>query len=90
MANGVSEGSRSYHGVRHHPSNPLLADETLHRTCFWGGDTFAPKVKVKSPTGEEVSIQSFLQTTFLNMWEMVIKAVGDLEGVLGFEVSDLV
>ncbi len=57
-----------------------------HRTCFWAGDTFAPKLKVKNPAGEEVSIQSFLQGAFLNMWEMVAKTVGNLDGVIGYEV----
>ena len=56
------------------------------RTCFWAGDMFAPKLKVKDAEGKEVSIQTFLQTTFLNMWQVVAKTVGDLEGVLGFEV----
>lgn len=36
-----------------------------------------------------MSIQSFLQNTFLDMWEMVARAVCDLEGVIGFEVSQL-
>ena len=56
------------------------------RTCFWGGNTFTPKLKVKNEHGEEVSIQTFLQTTFLNMWAVLAKNVGDLPGVLGFEV----
>ena len=56
------------------------------RTCFWAGDMFAPKLRVKDVEGQEVSIQTFLQTAFLNMWKVVAKAVGDLEGVLGFEV----
>ena len=33
-----------------------------------------------------MGIQSFLQNTFLDMWDMVVGAVGDLEGVIGFEV----
>ena len=33
-----------------------------------------------------VLIQSFLQDAFLDMWEAVVRAVGDLDGVLGFEV----
>lgn len=63
--------------------------EFIGRTCFWAGDTFAPKLKVTDPSGIEVSIQSFLQNTFLGMWDMVVKAVGDLEGVIGFEVRVL-
>lgn len=56
------------------------------RTCFWAGDTFAPKLKVKNAKGEEVSIQTLLQSAFLSAWEVLAKAVGDLDGVIGFEV----
>lgn len=58
----------------------------MYRTCFWAGDMFAPKLRVKNTEGKEVSIQTFLQTAFLNMWGVVSRTVGDLEGVLGFEV----
>ncbi|KAL6302254.1 glycoside hydrolase superfamily [Sparassis latifolia] len=64
-----------------------LAAATM-ATCFWAGDTFAPKLKVKHPQGEEVSIQTFLQSTFLDMWAIVVKTVGNLEGVLGFEIMN--
>ena len=57
------------------------------RTCFWAGDTFSPKLKVKNTKGEDISIQSFLQDSFLNAWSKVAEAVGDLDGVIGFEVS---
>jgi hypothetical protein len=66
-------------------SNPYVSS-IFYSTCFWAGDTFAPKLTVKNPAGEEVSIQPFLQNAFLDMWEMVAKTLGDLEGVLGFEV----
>jgi hypothetical protein len=56
------------------------------RTCFWAGDTFAPKLLVKDRDGSDVPVQQFLQNAFLNMWEMLAKAVGDLDAVLGFEV----
>ena len=49
---------------------------------------FAPKLKVKGKDGEDVPVQEFLQGAFLDMWEVVARALGDLEGVLGFEVSD--
>ena len=48
---------------------------------------FAPKLRVKGKDGREVSVQEFLQGAFLDMWELVAKTLGDLEGVLGFEVS---
>jgi hypothetical protein len=53
-----------------------------HRTCFWAGDTFAPKLR----THDGVPIQHFLQDAFLDMWEAIVRAVGDLDSVLGFEV----
>ena len=59
----------------------------VNRTCFWAGDTFAPKLMVKNARGEDVSIQSHLQESFLNMWELLASTVGDLPAVLGFEVS---
>lgn len=62
-----------------------LAAATMS-TCFWAGDVFARKLKVKTGKGDEVSVQSFLQDAFLNAWERLVKAVGDLEGVIGFEV----
>ena len=67
----------------------FMTQAQIHRTCFWAGDTFAPKLHVTSPDGKDVSIQKFLQDTFLNMWSVLAKAVGDLEGVLGFEVQIL-
>ncbi|KAH8827138.1 glycoside hydrolase family 5 protein [Flagelloscypha sp. PMI_526] len=49
-------------------------------TCFWAGNTFAPKLRVDNGKGEKVSIQDYLQTAFLDMF--------DLEGVLGFELMN--
>ncbi|KZT26027.1 glycoside hydrolase family 5 protein [Neolentinus lepideus HHB14362 ss-1] len=64
-----------------------LAASTM-ATCFWAGDTFAPKLKIKSNDGSEVTVQQFLQNAFLNMWEVVARTVGDLPGVLGFEIMN--
>ncbi|KAF8802051.1 glycoside hydrolase family 5 protein [Phlegmacium glaucopus] len=55
-------------------------------TCFWAGDIFAPKLLVKNRHNQEVPIQQFLQNAFLDMWDMVVGAVGDLEGVLGIQM----
>ncbi|KDR76952.1 hypothetical protein GALMADRAFT_246095 [Galerina marginata CBS 339.88] len=55
-------------------------------TCFWAGDIFAPKLLVKNKHNQEVPIQQFLQNSFLDMWEMVVRAVGDLDGVIGFQM----
>lgn len=57
-----------------------------YRTLFWGGDTFAPKLLFKNRDGVDVPIQQFLQDSFLDMFEILARAVGDLDGVLGFEV----
>jgi hypothetical protein len=57
-----------------------MASATLW-TCFWAGDTFAPKVRIGG-----MGVQEFLQTAFLDAWIILARAVGDLEGVLGFEV----
>lgn len=59
------------------------------RTCFWAGDTFAPKLLLKDKKEEIVPVQQFLQNAYLEMSEMLVKAVGHLEGVIGFEVSIL-
>jgi hypothetical protein len=40
---------------------------------------------ISTPQGNE-SIQQFLQNAMFRMWEQVVRAVGDLPGVLGFEV----
>ncbi|KAF9452093.1 glycoside hydrolase family 5 protein [Macrolepiota fuliginosa MF-IS2] len=58
-----------------------LAASTMG-TVFWGGDVFAPKLTVK----DGVSIQQFLQNAFLDMWGILARAVGDLEGVIGFQM----
>ena len=35
----------------------------------------------------KVSVQKFLQTAFLAAWDKIVEAVGDLDGVVGSEVS---
>lgn len=60
-----------------------LAAATM-ATCFWAGDTFAPKLHVR----DGVPIQRFLQDAFLDMWETVARAIGDLDSVLGFEMMN--
>ena len=57
------------------------------RTCFWGGDAFAPQLRIKTKDGKEVPVQQFLQDAYLNMWEVVVKALADLDCVIGFDVS---
>lgn len=58
-----------------------LASATMH-TLFWGGDSFAPQLQIGGK-----SAQDFLQGHFLNMWKVLIEAVGDLDTVMGFEVG---
>lgn len=62
---------------------------THSSTCFFAGNMFAPRLRVTAQTREEMSIQDFLQTTFLNCWRRVAEKVGRLEGVLGFQVRDV-
>ncbi|TDL16620.1 glycoside hydrolase family 5 protein [Rickenella mellea] len=57
-----------------------LASATMW-TCFWAGDVFAPKLKV-----DGVGVQGFLQGRFLDAWVVLAKAIGHLDGVLGFEM----
>ncbi|KAF9023012.1 glycoside hydrolase family 5 protein [Hymenopellis radicata] len=64
-----------------------LAAATM-ATLFWGGDAFAPKLKLTNKHGEEVSAQQYLQDAFLDMFEVLARAVGDLEGVIGFEMMN--
>ncbi|SJL04818.1 uncharacterized protein ARMOST_08189 [Armillaria ostoyae] len=64
-----------------------LAAATM-ATCFWAGDAFAPKLKLKNRHGEEVSVQELLQGAFLDMFDKVVRAVGDLEAVIGFEMMN--
>ena len=59
----------------------------MHRTCFWGGDTFAPQLKIRTGDGNEVSVQQFLQDAYLNLGEVVAKTLADLDCVVGFNVS---
>lgn len=64
-----------------------LAAATMS-TCFWAGDTFVPKLKVPDLKGNgEIGIQTMLQNAFLDAWEVLVKTVGDLVGVIGFEVN---
>ena len=68
-------------------SRMTLSCTNPYSTLFWGGDTFAPSLKVKDQNGKEVGIQGYLQDAFLAMVDKVVETVGDLPGVLGFEVS---
>lgn len=62
----------------------------IHSTCFWGGDAFAPQLKIKTEGSKEVPVQQFLQDAYLNMWEVVVKTLADLDCVVGFDVRSLV
>jgi hypothetical protein len=55
-------------------------------TCFWAGDALAPKLR-DGPGSETVGIQGYLQEAFLDAIDVLVAAVGDLEGVMGFEVG---
>ncbi|KAF9238092.1 glycoside hydrolase family 5 protein [Melanogaster broomeanus] len=48
-----------------------LAAATM-ATCFWAGDTFAPKLKITAPNGEVKSVQQYLQDAFLDMYTLIM------------------
>ena len=50
---------------------------------FLGRSHVRPKVTSERPTRQRTQHS----TIFLDMWEVVARSVGDLEGVLGFEVG---
>jgi hypothetical protein len=56
-------------------------------TCFWAGDTFAPKLKIVMPDGQTKPVQQYLQDAFLDMYATVVQALDGLDGVIGFEAS---
>ncbi|KAK7052960.1 hypothetical protein VNI00_004280 [Paramarasmius palmivorus] len=64
-----------------------LAASTM-ATLFWAGDTFAPKLNINDRHGRPVPAQQYLQNAFLDMCEVLVKAVGDLETVIGFEMMN--
>ncbi|KAH7907809.1 glycoside hydrolase family 5 protein [Hygrophoropsis aurantiaca] len=64
-----------------------LAAATM-ATCFWAGDTFAPKLKIKCDDDSEKSIQQYLQEAFLNMYSIVVQKLRDLDGIIGFEIMN--
>ncbi|KIM25743.1 glycoside hydrolase family 5 protein [Serendipita vermifera MAFF 305830] len=59
-----------------------LAAATM-ATCFWAGDTFAPKLIVDGQP-----IQQYLQEKFLKSWQLVAETVGGLEAVVGFDMMN--
>lgn len=61
-----------------------LAASTM-ATLFWAGDALAPKLKVKDASGEEVGIQTFLQTSYIDAFGVLADRLGKLEACLGFE-----
>ena len=90
MAFWIPKTDRFNHEVLQPFTLPSLATLThfiFISTCFWAGDIFAPKLLVKNQHNQEVPIQQFLQTAFLDMWDMVVRAIGDLDSVIGIQVS---
>ncbi|KAF8885813.1 glycoside hydrolase family 5 protein [Infundibulicybe gibba] len=64
-----------------------LAAATM-ATCFWAGDTFAPDLKVRNRHGQLVPVQQYLQGAYLDASEQLARAVGDLDGVIGFQAMN--
>lgn len=70
----------------------LACPPAARSTCFWAGDTLAPKLRIDRPKRdgsghESVGIQAYLQEAFLDAIDVLVAAVGDLQGVVGFEVG---
>lgn len=61
-----------------------LAASTM-ATLFWAGDALAPKLTVKTQEGEEVGIQTFLQTSYIDAFGELADRLAPLEACLGFE-----
>ena len=58
-------------------------------TVFWGGEVFTPKLtaRVERETGSaNMNVGAYLRERYLKAWEVLVKAVGDLEVIVGFEV----
>jgi hypothetical protein len=87
LALRISEVSRRYYGVSSQLLRQYDGINYQLRTCFWAGDTFTPKLKVKTRNGHLVSVQQYLQGAYLDMFDVVASKLGDLDGVLGFQVS---
>jgi hypothetical protein len=72
----------------------LSASFFIFSTCFWAGDFLASKIRVTRPVRdprrsgetEVVGIQTYLQDAFFASFKQLVDAVGDLEGVIGYEV----
>ncbi|KAG8740377.1 hypothetical protein FRC10_004386 [Ceratobasidium sp. 414] len=84
-ARGIDNGVCSYYFG---PPLCLLTHFTVLSTLFWAGKTYAPKLWVPASSGQEVNIQDFLQDCFLNAFDELVRAVGDLESVIGFEMMN--
>ncbi|KAH6892423.1 glycoside hydrolase superfamily [Thelonectria olida] len=67
-----------------------LAASTM-ATLFWAGDAFAPKLKCRRPpmsgqgAAETVSVQSYLQDSFIETFGRLADELGNLEACIGFE-----
>lgn len=55
------------------------------RTCFWAGDVFAPNLVVTTAEGEQLGVQTFLQSRFLSCFENLAKELDSISSILGFE-----
>ncbi|KZT50302.1 glycoside hydrolase family 5 protein [Calocera cornea HHB12733] len=63
-----------------------LAAATM-ATIFWGGNTFAPKLKIEHD-GRQVPAQQFLQDCYLGAYDVLVQRLGSLPAVLGFQLMN--
>ena len=66
-------------------AGPLVVVADVGPCLRFTGRAFAPKLRGR----DGVPMQHSLQYAFLDMWETVVRAVSDFEGVLMLEVRGL-
>ncbi|SPC62692.1 uncharacterized protein UHOD_05824 [Ustilago sp. UG-2017b] len=82
---GVGKGKKEESGAFLWPSGYQKLAASTMATLFWAGDALAPKLKVKNTDGEEVGIQTFLQSSYIDAFGVLADRLGKLEACLGFE-----
>ncbi|CED85016.1 Glycoside hydrolase, superfamily [Phaffia rhodozyma] len=88
---GVRHGGERFEDRGRWPTGYQKLVCATMNTCFWAGDLFASKLKISRPKSdgkgaEEVGIQAYLQEAFLDAYAVLVKAVGHLDSVVGFEM----
>jgi len=56
-------------------------------TIFWAGEVFAPSLVRKDGSKGDVNVGIWLRERYIDMWSVIVKRLGGLEAVCGFQVS---